>query len=103
MSNTLRPDFARIASIAALWLAVPAGTLAADESSLVLADGAGRERVQAACSMCHSVDYIVMNSPFQDAAAWEKTVNKMVKVFGAPLSADDAAAIVAYLGEHYGK
>jgi len=102
-SSTLRPDVARIASIAALWLAAPVSALAADESSLVLADGAGRERVQAACSMCHSVDYIVMNSPFQDTAAWEKTVNKMVRVFGAPLSPEDTAAIVAYLGVHYGK
>jgi cytochrome c5 len=84
-------------------LAAPSSLRAADESGLRLAEGAGRERVQAACSMCHSVDYIVMNSPFQDAAAWEKTVNKMIKVYGAPLSPEEAAAIVAYLGEHYGK
>jgi uncharacterized protein (DUF697 family) len=44
-----------------------------------------------------------MNSPFQDAAAWEKTVNKMIKVYGAPLSPEEAAAIVAYLGQHYGR
>lgn len=99
----MRPDAFRIACLSALLLALPAGVRAADESGLVLADGTGRDRVQAACSMCHSVDYIVMNSPFQDAAAWEKTVNKMVKVYGAPLTPDDAAAIVAYLGEHYGK
>ncbi len=99
----MRPDAARIAVAAVLMLSAPASTFAADESSLALADGAGRERVQAACSMCHSVDYIIMNSPFQDTAAWEKTVGKMVKVFGAPLSPEDAAVIVAYLGEHYGK
>ena len=99
----MRPDAFRVGCLSALLLALPAGVHAADESSLQLADGAGRDRVQAACSMCHSVDYIVMNSPFQDAAAWEKTVNKMVKVYGAPLSPEDAAAIVAYLGEKYGK
>jgi hypothetical protein len=27
----------------------------------------------------------------------------MIQVYGAPLSADDAAAIVAYLDRHYGK
>lgn len=53
--------------------------------------------------MCHSLDYIVMNSPFQDRAAWEKTVNKMIKVYGAPLSEEDAAAIVSYLDRSYGK
>lgn len=97
------PDRTRIASIAVLLLAAPASVGAADESSLKLADGPGRELVQANCSMCHSVDYIVMNSPFQDVPAWEKTVNKMIKVYGAPLSPEDAAAIVKYLGEHYGK
>jgi cytochrome c5 len=99
----VRPEIFATASLAAALLALPAGLRAADESSLRLAEGAGRDRVQAACSMCHSVDYIVMNSPFQDAAAWEKTVNKMIKVYGAPLSPEDTAAIVAYLDGHYGK
>jgi cytochrome c5 len=83
--------------------ALPGGALAADETGIRLAEGAGRDQVQAACSMCHSLDYIVMNSPFQDKAAWEKTVNKMVAVFGAPLTTEEAAAIVAYLERHYGK
>ena len=77
--------------------------LAADETSIRLADGPGRDQVQASCSMCHSLDYIVMNSPFQDRAAWEKTVGKMIKVYGAPLSDEDAAAIVSYLERSYGK
>ena len=59
--------------------------------------------MQAVCSACHSLDYIVMNSPFQDKAAWEKTVKKMVNVMGAPLSPEDVAAIVAYLDAQYGK
>ena len=77
--------------------------LGADETSIRLSDGPGREQVQASCSMCHSLDYIVMNSPFQDRAAWEKTVTKMIKVYGAPLSDEDAAAIVSYLDRSYGK
>lgn len=75
----------------------------ADESSVRLAQGEGVERVQAACAICHSLDYIVMNSPFQDRAGWEKTVTKMVKVMGAPITADDTTAIVAYLERYYGK
>jgi len=85
---------------ALLWLAAP---VQADESSVQLAQGEGVERVQAYCAMCHSLDYIVMNSPFQDHAGWEKTVNKMVKVMGAPIGPEDATAIVAYLDRHYGK
>jgi hypothetical protein len=76
---------------------------ATDETLIILAAGEGRDRVQAACSMCHSLDYIVTNSPFLDRAGWEKTVNKMVGVHGAPLTAEDIAAIVAYLERHYGK
>lgn len=102
-SNTVSLRGASVASIAAVLVVAPAGVGAADEASLKLVDGPGRELVQANCSMCHSVDYIVMNSPFQDVPAWEKTVTKMIKVYGAPLSPEDAAAIVRYLGEHYGK
>jgi sulfite dehydrogenase (cytochrome) subunit B len=88
------------AACAAAW-SLPA--FAADETSIRLAEGPGRDQVQASCSMCHSLDYIVMNSPFQDRAAWERTVAKMVKVYGAPLSDEDAAAIVSYLERSYGK
>ena len=84
-------------------LAASITTAAADETSLRLTEGPGLTQVQASCSMCHSLDYILMNSPFQDKAAWEKTVNKMVKVMGAPLTADDITAVVAYLDTHYGK
>ena len=84
-------------------LAMPAFAAAEDESATMLADGPGRDQVQAACSMCHSLDYIVMNSPVQDQAGWDKTVKKMVSVFGAPLTAEESSAIVAYLARHYGK
>jgi cytochrome c5 len=84
-------------------LAASITTAAADETSLRLTEGPGLTQVQASCSMCHSLDYILMNSPFQDKAAWEKTVNKMVKVMGAPLTAEDITAVVAYLDTHYGK
>jgi len=84
-------------------LAASITTAAADETSLRLTEAPGLTQVQASCSMCHSLDYILMNSPFQDKAAWEKTVNKMVKVMGAPLTAEDITAVVAYLDTHYGK
>jgi cytochrome c5 len=90
-------------AVLAAGLMVTVLATAADETSLRLADGTGVDRVQSFCSMCHSLDYILMNSPFQDNAGWEKTVNKMVKVMGAPLTAEDVTAVVGYLGSHYGK
>jgi mono/diheme cytochrome c family protein len=88
--------------LAGLIGAHPAVAGAADETGVVLAEGDGRERVQAMCSMCHSLDYIVINSPFQDRTAWEKTVRKMVNVMGAPLTEEDVAVVVNYLASHYG-
>ena len=90
-------------SLAALAMSLAAATVHADESSIRLAQAEGVERVQAACVSCHSLDYIVMNSPFQDRAGWEKTVTKMVKVMGAPIAPEDVAVIVDYLEKHYGK
>ena len=89
--------------LAALAMSLATATVHADESTIRLTQAEGVERVQAACAICHSLDYIVMNSPFQDRAGWEKTVTKMVKVMGAPIAPEDAAAIVDYLEKHYGK
>jgi sulfite dehydrogenase (cytochrome) subunit B len=93
----------RIRGFVAGLVTVGALPAAASESDIVLANDPGRAQVQAACSMCHSLDYIVMNSPIQDQAGWEKTVKKMVAVYGAPLTAEESAAIIAYLASHYGK
>ena len=90
-------------SVTALAMSLAAATVHADESTIQLAQAEGVERVQAACAICHSLDYIVMNSPFQDRAGWEKTVTKMVKVMGAPIAPEDTAVIVDYLEKHYGK
>ena len=91
----------RVAIVAALSLL--AGAAIADESTLRLTPGDGVDRVQSYCAMCHSLDYIVMNSPFQDHAGWEKTVTKMVKVMGAPLTPEDTVVVVDYLAANYGK
>jgi len=96
MSRNLR------AALAAVALALGSAAQA-DESSVQLTQADGVERVQASCAICHSLDYIVMNSPFQDRAGWDKTVTKMVKVMGAPLTPEDSAAIVDYLANNYGK
>jgi sulfite dehydrogenase (cytochrome) subunit B len=89
-----------LAGLAGLVLAQPA---LADEGSIVLKDGNGRDAVEQNCAACHSLDYVVMNSPFLDHAKWEATVKKMIGVYGAAITAEDAAAIIDYLTAHYGK
>ena len=87
----------------ALLLVLLATPLMADEGTVRLRDGEGRQLVEANCVMCHSLDYIQMNSPFLDRKGWEASVNKMIKVMGAPIAEADARAIVDYLSAQYGK
>ena len=86
-----------------LALSVAAAIVVAQERRLELKDGPGRAQVEANCGSCHSLDYVVMNSPFLDRNGWDGSVNKMIKVFGAPINADDAKTIVDYLNTNYGK
>jgi sulfite dehydrogenase (cytochrome) subunit B len=90
----------RSALMVVLLVAAPA---LADESQVKLKDGEGKPLVQAHCVACHSLDYIPMNSPFLDRKGWEGTVNKMVKVMGAPIPSEELLAIVDYLAKNYGK
>ena len=75
----------------------------ADEAEFQLKDGPGKELISSNCVMCHSLDYIQMNSVFLDKQGWEKSVDKMIKVMGAPIKPEDVAPIVAYLTKYYGK
>ena len=49
------------------------------------------------------MDYIPLNSPFLDSGGWNAEVTKMIKAFGAPISAADAKVIADYLSANYGK
>ncbi|MBM4200541.1 MAG: cytochrome c [Gammaproteobacteria bacterium] len=75
---------------------------AADESLVRLKDGPGKDLVIGKCAICHSLDYIPMNSPFLDAAGWEKEIEKMVKL-GAPVQTDEVPVLLHYLNSHYGR
>ncbi len=75
----------------------------ADESTVKLKDGDGKQVVEANCVACHSLDYIPMNSVFLDRKGWEASVTKMMKVMGAPIRSEDVPVIVDYLVRNYGK
>jgi hypothetical protein len=55
----------------------------------------------APCTGCHSPDYIKTQPPGQGKAFWTATVNKMRKVFGAPVEEEDVAKVVEYLAATY--
>lgn len=86
----------------ALLFCIFAASAYGGEASIKLAGGEQASMVQLRCSTCHSLDYIVMNSPFLTRAAWEAEVRKMMKIMGAPIPEDEVAPIVEYLTQHYG-
>lgn len=84
-------------------LLLPAALPAAAQENVTLKQAPGREVVEQNCAACHSLDYIVMNSPIQDQKGWTATVTKMINVLGAPIDKPDAERIIAYLSTNYAK
>lgn len=89
-----------IAAAAAVLLA---GSAFADEQVIKLKPGAGLDKVESNCQACHTLAYIPMNSVYLNAAGWDAEVTKMINAYGAPVDAEDAKAIKAYLTQNYGK
>jgi sulfite dehydrogenase (cytochrome) subunit B len=75
--------------------------LPADNPHAALQPGPGQEVTSRDCSLCHSTDYIV-TQPRLDATHWDAEVQKMIKVFGAPITPSDAQTISGYLARNYG-
>ena len=86
----------------AVFAALIAGPALAQEQAVDLKKAPGLDKVETNCAVCHSLDYIQMNSPFPNAALWDAEIAKMIKVFGAPISDADAAVIANYLKQNYG-
>ena len=66
------------------------------QGSRVFPDGPGSDALNRNCLGCHSAD-MVLNQPAFPRAAWQAEVEKMIKVYKAPVPAADVPAIVDYL------
>jgi predicted secreted protein len=55
----------------------------------------------AVCQACHSADYISTQPSGMGKAFWRAEVQKMIKVYKAPIGEDDAAVIANYLAATY--
>lgn len=93
--------------ILALLCAALCGALAvvaaAEEKPVLLKKAPGLEKVETNCAVCHTLDYIPMNSPFLNAAGWDAEVTKMINAYGAPIGPADAKIIGDYLKNNYGR
>jgi len=92
-----------IAVFSAAFCGAVAASAAAGEEPVQLKKAPGLDKVETNCAVCHTLDYIRMNSPFLNAAGWDVEVAKMISVFGAPISPDDAKVIADYLKANYGQ
>lgn len=61
-----------------------------------LENGPGSEAFIANCQTCHTARYVLMQ-PKLSRKAWEKSVEKMIKVYGAEIDSMTANSIVNYL------
>ena len=92
---------ALLLTLATLALLIPIASVA-QEKPVPLIDAPGRDVVQNNCATCHSQDYPRTNSPFMDSKTRETEVNKMIAVFGAPITPEDTKVIIEYLAANYG-
>jgi mono/diheme cytochrome c family protein len=71
------------------------------EETQTFRNGPGVELAQDNCAACHSADYIAYQPPKKGRAFWEAEVQKMIKLYGAPIGEADAKSITDYLAETY--
>jgi sulfite dehydrogenase (cytochrome) subunit B len=88
-------------AIFAMLAFVPASA-SAEEPAVHLKQAPGVDVVEGRCAACHSLDYVIINSPFLSNEKWDATVTKMIKAFGAPIDPADAKTIGDYLKQNYG-
>ena len=74
----------------------PAQTIVLPHDEAALPAGPHRKAFVTACTVCHSTRLVLTQPPFP-RAKWQEIVQKMRKVFGAPIPSDEEPHIVDYL------
>jgi mono/diheme cytochrome c family protein len=70
-------------------------------SNATVPPGPGADAVNGNCLACHSADHL-MTQPSLPKETWEEVVHKMITAYKAPISPEDATAIVDYLARTKG-
>lgn len=91
---------AALAGLAAL--PVPALTIELPKDTARLKAAPGSDLATAQCATCHSFDYVSTQPPGKPLAFWKAEVEKMKKVYGAPIPDDQIDPIARYLTQAYG-
>ena len=99
-NRTVARAVSALASLAAA--SAFAVTIDLPKETTQLKDAPGVDLVQRTCSICHSYDYIVIQPAGKPHAFWKAEVEKMKKVYGAPIPDDQIEPIAQYLTREYG-
>ena len=111
MTSSMRLAAAALTLAAGIGLAAIAPTsahakplkIALPDETAAFKPGTNREVVMNNCTACHSSDYVQTQprGPKFKKDFWTAEVNKMIKVYGAPIDDADIPKIVEYLTENY--
>ena len=77
-------------------------TIGLPAETATLKPGPGADLAGSQCLICHSADYITTQPRDKPLAFWKAEVEKMKKVYGAPIADDQIDALAAYLARSYG-
>jgi hypothetical protein len=82
--------------------ALPVETIVLPHDEPELPSGPHQRTFVASCTICHSTR-LVMTQPSFPQEQWAEVVHKMVKTYGAPITAEAEGQIVDYLSTVRGK
>jgi hypothetical protein len=94
--------------ILAIGLSAAAGSIAdplrieLPEETATLKPGPGADMANSHCLVCHSAEYVTTQPRDKPLAFWKAEVEKMKKVYGAPIPDEQIAPIAEYLVQSYG-
>ncbi len=109
MKTAMRPTYPLLMLVAAISLllaaAAPVAALKIElpPESTSLRAGVGSDLAVRQCVTCHSADYVTIQPPGKPLAFWKSEVEKMKKVYGAPIPDDQIDPIAQYLTREYGE
>jgi len=104
MTRTRSPLVAVCVALAcAIGFPAAALTIELPPDSARLKTAPGSDAAAAQCGTCHSFDYVSMQPPGKPLSFWKAEVEKMKKVYGAPIPDDQIDPIAQYLAHAYGQ
>jgi hypothetical protein len=92
-----------LAAGAAMVTALAAGLkIGLPTETATLKPGPGAELADSQCLICHSADYITTQPRDKPLAFWKAEVEKMKKVYGAPIADEQIDPLSEHLARNYG-